>query len=165
MVRTAHAVAAGLEVAHAMAPVVLKAGRLVDLKAGSCRPYVHEGFDLEDFAIGRDEREASPPESVVSVAEITELATPEPFDNLSECPVADAAERSTVGTAATGDEVVGGPVPVQHDDDVTGRSPKTGGCGVALALADLPEHSQIWPELLGHLDGAIGGVSMDKDHF
>jgi len=42
MVRTAHAVAAGLEVAHAMAPVVLKAGRLVDLKAGSCRPYVHE---------------------------------------------------------------------------------------------------------------------------
>ena len=62
----------------AMAPVVLKAGHLVDLKGGSCRRYVREGFDLEDFAIGRDEREASPPESVVSVAEITELAAQSP---------------------------------------------------------------------------------------
>ncbi len=174
------------QIAGAVDAQVFVAGDLLHLQTGLDDPYVHQGLDLEAGAVEVDLVQAVPPEGVVAVAEVGVPRAELAVDHGAQHPVAEFADEGhVVGAAAVGEagpfgEVRAGDqrgdvaddlvavrraVRVDHHDDVAGAGLEAGAQRVALALAALPDDLHAGPQSAGHLDGVVGGVAVDQDHF
>jgi hypothetical protein len=165
---------------------VLVARDLLHLEPGLDHPDVDQGLDLEAGAVEVDLVEAVPPERVVAVAEIGVAGAELAVDDRAQRPVAELADRRHVVRAAAVGEArplgevrardqggdiaddlvaVGRAVRVDHHDDVAGAGLEPGDQGIPLALALLFDDLDPGPQLAGDLDGVVGGIAVDENHF
>src|ERR1700722_5547262 len=149
-----------------MSSKMLKTRYLMDPQLSPCRSDVHQCFNFKAVAIRGDKRQAPSPERVIPITEVAILPTPNAVDNFCESPIAHAPQQGNVSAPTASDEAtalrevrscqkssdetryltgVGGAVPVQHHDHITGCSPEAACEGVALAFAGLSDNGKPRP--------------------
>jgi len=182
----AQAVADGVQIADAKPARMLEAADFDHSQLGGERAQVHFCFDLEPVRLQVQAGQDVPPESIVAIAQVRVLAAKQQAAEHDEAPVAQLAVEFHIGCAAALHETgafrevrprhqgadkggdlagVGGPVGVDHDDDIAGCRRETLPECAALAAPFLHHDADVGDQRARDFEGIIGGVTINQDNF